>query len=398
MTFAAKAQEIKKELVNWRRHLHQYPELSFEEIKTSTFVAKELDKIPGIKVERGVGYPTAVVGTLSSGSGPTIAVRADIDALPILEQNNVSYRSKNKGVMHACGHDAHTAIALGTAHLLSKSFQKEEIKGKVKFLFQPAEEHVDETGRSGAPYMIQAGGLENVDAAIALHMSPENRFGEVQINDGYSMANVDVFRGDILATGGHGAYPHLGTDPFWMLNQVLQMLYGISGRRITPLESAVISIGSIHGGSTSNVIPDRVKVQGTIRSYTPETRDILRQEIKKAFGIVETMDGRYELEFIQEDPSLNNDSNINNIFKHVIVNNYPDFKIIEKPFGLGGEDFAHIAKEIPASMFFLGCGVKDEKVRNLHTPHFDIDERVLPVGATILAETAKTFLTGSDNS
>nr|WP_156291557.1 amidohydrolase [Oceanobacillus salinisoli] len=384
---------MKANLIKWRRHLHRYPELSFQELETSKFVERELKKIPGMKVEKAVGYSTAVVGTLSSGTGFAIAIRADMDALPIQEQNDVAYRSENDGVMHACGHDAHTAIVLGTAHLLSELFQEGHLQGTVKFLFQPAEEHVDESGKSGAPYMIQAGVLEDVDAAIALHMSPENRFGEVQIHDGYGMANADVFKAKIIASGGHGAYPHLGTDPFWMLTPVLQALYGIPGRRTSPLESAVVTIGSIHGGSTSNVIPTTVEIQGTIRSYTPEVRDTLYEEIQNAFQMVKNFGGDYDLQFIQEDPALKNDPRVNHIIKNVIKDVFSHFHIIDKPFGLAGEDFAHMAQKVPAAMFFLGCAV-DGKLRNLHTPDFDIDERVLPAGASILAEAARRFLTG----
>lgn len=391
-SFTVRAEAIKSELIKWRRHLHQFPELSFEESETSKYVATILESIPGLNVQTAVGYPTAVVGTLSSGDGPTIAIRADMDALPINEENDCHYKSRNEGVMHACGHDAHTAIVLGVARLLSDSLKKGEWSGTVKFLFQPAEEHVDDRGYSGASYMIQGGALDDVDGVIALHVSPEKRFGEVQIHDGYSMANVDVFDASIYATGGHGAYPHLGTDPFWMLSSVLQTIYGITSRRVPPLAPAVISIGSIHGGKVSNVIPSVVDIKGTIRSYDPEIRKILHQELEKAFSIVVNFGGQYDLKLIQEDPSLYNDEKINKIFRDTIHDLHPDFHILEEPFGLGGEDFSHMTKKVPGAMFFLGCSIEDEKVRNLHTPYFDIDERVLPVGASILAEAAKVFL------
>ncbi|WP_245831764.1 M20 metallopeptidase family protein [Oceanobacillus senegalensis] len=392
MTLSKQMERLTADMIYWRRHLHANPELSFQEQETSRFVAKELEKIPGMRVDQRVGYPTAVVGMLSSSPGPTIAIRADMDALPIQEQNDVTYKSKRNSVMHACGHDAHTAIVLGVAKLLSKYFQKGLLQGTVKFLFQPAEEHVDERGYSGAKYMVEAGVLDDVDAAIALHMSPENRVGEIKINDGYSMANVDVFKGKILATGGHGAYPHLGTDPIWMSASVLQALYGITGRRITPLESAVISIGRVQGGTTSNVIPSSMEIEGTIRSYQPEVREHLLKEVENAFKMVKNLGGDYQLQFIEEDPALKNDSEINNIIRKIIENKFPYIQVIEEPFGLGGEDFAHMAKHIPASMFFLGCAIDDGKARNLHTPYFDIDEQVLPIGAMILSEAAKYLL------
>ncbi|WP_188454240.1 M20 metallopeptidase family protein [Virgibacillus oceani] len=383
---------ISKQLVEWRRTLHRFPELSFQELETSSFVADNLRKIPGMHVEVGAGYQTAVVGTLSSGSGPAIAVRADMDALPIQEENNHDYRSIHDGVMHACGHDAHTAIVLGVANLLGESFQAGEIQGTVKFLFQPAEEMADGFGSTGAPYMIQAGALEDVDCVMALHMSPENQLGEVRVHDGYSMANVDVFEAKVIGTGGHGAYPHLGTDPIWMLGPVLQALHGIAARRVSPLDPAVISIGTIRGGAASNVIPSEVVISGTIRSYHPNVRKLLHTELDKAFSLVSALDGKYELTITPEDPALKNDPGVNSLIRATIKDLYPHYTVFETPFGLGGEDFAHMTQAVPGAMFFLGCAVGDGENRDLHTPHFDIDERVLPVGVSILTEAARRFL------
>ncbi|OZU88210.1 peptidase M20 [Virgibacillus indicus] len=390
----ARAEKQTEQLVSWRRRLHKFPELSFQEMATAKFVAQTLEKIPGMKVETGAGYPTAVIGTLSSGSGRSIAIRADMDALPIQEENEKNYKSQNEGIMHACGHDAHTAIALGAARILGESFQRGELQGTVKFLFQPAEEMADELGSTGAPYMIKAGALDGVDRVIALHMSPENQLGEVKVHDGYSMANVDVFEAKIFATGGHGAYPHLGTDPIWMLGPVLQALHGIAARRVSPLDSAVISVGSIQGGSASNVIPSEVELKGTIRSYLPDVRKLLHTELEKAFSLVQVFDGAYDLKITPEDPSLKNDPAVNQLIKRTINNLYPDFTIVDEPFGLGGEDFAHMTNTVPGAMFFLGCAIDDELNRDLHTPHFDIDEKVLPVGVAIMAEAVRRFLSG----
>lgn len=388
----SRAEEMADQLTMWRRKLHTNPELSFQENETAKFVASALEKIPGMEVQTGVGYPTAVVGTLQNGPGPTIAIRADMDALPIQETGAHDYRSVNEGVMHACGHDAHTTIALGAATVLGEYFQAGKLNGTVKFLFQPAEERADDHGSTGAPYMIQAGVLDGVDAVIALHMSPENRIDEVQMHDGYSMASVDVFKGTIFGTGGHGAYPHLGTDPIWVLGPVLQALYGIAARRVSPLEPAVISIGEIHSGSTSNVIPSTVELKGTIRSYHPEVRGILHSELRKAFSMVEALGGAFNLDILPEDPALKNDAVINAFLRGTISDLYPNFTILETPFGMGGEDFAHMTRTVPGAMFFLGCGLPDGKPRNLHTPTFDIDEKCLPVGVSIMAETAIRFL------
>ena len=389
-----RANWISNQLVEWRRTLHQYPELSFQEFQTAKFVAQTLRDIGGIDVQTGVGVDTGVVGVLTSGDGPTIAVRADMDALPIQEENEKAYRSKNDGVMHACGHDAHTAILLGVATILAPLFQSGELKGTVKFVFQPAEESTDEYGLSGSPYMIRAGVYDHVDAAIALHMCPWLPVGAVQINDGYSMANVDVFRGKIYGTGGHGAYPELGTDPIWMLGPVMQALYGITSRKVSSLDAAVISIGRIQAGSASNIIPTEIFIEGTMRSYTPEVRDLLELELKKAFSIVGNLGGSYSLHVERGEPALNNHSVVNRWITKTVSEIYPDFQIVKKPFGLGGEDFGYVSQKIPSSLFFLGCAIQDGVKRELHTPIFDIDEACLPIGTAILAQTVVHFLNG----
>ncbi|GGJ87518.1 amidohydrolase [Lentibacillus kapialis] len=391
-----RAQTMCEQLIEWRQHFHKFPELSFEEVETSCFIAETLEKIPGMQVQTEIGYTTAVMGTLSSGEGSTVVIRADMDALPIQEKNECPYKSVHDGVMHACGHDAHSAIGLGVASLMGELFQTGELEGTIKFLFQPAEEMADRYGSTGAPYMIKAGVLEDADRVLALHMSPEDDVGDVKVHDGYSMANVDVFEALVTGSGGHGAYPHLGKDPVWMLGPVLQVLHGIVARRVSPLDSAVISVGSIQSGAASNVIPSEVHVKGTIRSYHPDVRELLHNEMEKAFSIVKPLDGDYQLTIKPEDPALHNDAGVNQAIRFTIKDLYPDFKILDQPFGLGGEDFAHMTREVTGSMFFLGCATGDEQTRDLHTPHFDIDENVLPIGVSILAETARRFLNGKE--
>jgi amidohydrolase len=385
------------QLIEWRRTFHQHPELSFQEFGTSQLIAETLQKIDGMKVERGIAVETSVVGTLTSGEGPTIAIRADIDALPITEENTTSYCSKNDGIMHACGHDAHTAILLGVATILADLFKKGEVTGTVKFIFQPAEESTDESGLSGSPYMVQAGIYDKVDAAIALHMCPWLPVGDVQMSDGYSMANVDVFEAKIYGTGGHGAYPELGTDPIWMLGPVMQALHGIVARKISALDAAVVSIGQIHAGTASNIIPTEVLIEGTIRSYTPETRDLLALELKKAISIVEHLGGSFSLNIERGEPALNNSALVNQWITEAMLEIYPEIQITKRPFGLGGEDFGYVTQKIPGSMFFLGCAQKEGVQRDLHTPIFDIDETCLPIGTAILGQTAVRFLNGEVN-
>ncbi|MCM3118397.1 M20 family metallopeptidase [Neobacillus sp. MER 74] len=392
------ANELSDRIIEWRRLFHQHPELSFQEFGTSKFVAETLKKIDGLEVETGIGVETSVVATLTQGVGPVIAIRADMDALPIKEENTHHFKSENEGIMHACGHDAHTSILLGTAHLLANKFKKEELKGTIKFIFQPAEESTDDKGLSGSPYMVQAGAYDQVDAAIALHMCPWLPVGAAQVNDGYSMANVDVFSAKIFGTGGHGAYPELGTDPIWMLGVVMQALHGIVARKIPALEAGVISIGQIHAGTASNIIPNEVNISGTIRSYTPEVRDLLSAELNKALSVVESLGGSFTLDVERGEPALFNDTRVNSYLLKSIEEMYPECQIVRRPFGMGGEDFGYVTQKLPGALFFLGSGTADGIKRDLHTPIFDIDENSLAMGAAILAQTAVHFLKDESNS
>ncbi len=388
-----RADELSDELIEWRRHIHQNPELSFQEQETSSFVEEKLKQIDGIDIETGIAG-TGVLATFSNGDGPTIAVRADMDALPIEEQSSQDYRSENDGVMHACGHDAHTAILLGVAQLLGETFNNNESKGTVKLLFQPAEEAPDEDGRTGSSYVVKEDVLSEADAAFALHMCPWREVGEAQVSNGYSMANIDMFKGTIRGSGGHGAYPQQCQDPIWMLGPAMQALYGIVSRKISPLESGVVTIGKVQGGTSTNVIPTEVEVEGTLRSYSPEVRKFLVDEVETAFSVVEPLGGEADVEITHGEPALQNDPQVNTWLKQTMQDLYPSFQVYEGPFGLGGEDFSIVTEEMPGAMFFLGCKNSDDKQRNLHTPEFDIDEACLPYGAAILAETALRYLSG----
>lgn len=385
------AESLFDQLKAWRRYLHEHPELSFEEVETAKFVVKELEKIDNIKIETNVGGH-GVVATLSAGDGPTVAVRADMDALPIQEENDHSFVSKHDEVMHACGHDAHTAMLLGAVHLLADQFKQGQLAGTVKFIFQPAEESTDEHGLSGAPYMIEDGVLEDVESVIALHVCPWHPVGVIQMNNGFSMANVDVFEATIRGTGGHGGYPHLATDPLWMLGAILQMFYGTVGRRISPLDIVAASIGKIEAGAVSNVIPGEVKIEGTLRSYSPESRETLAEEVEQVFKLAESFGGSYEFELEKGEPALNNHMEVNMVIEQAIQEIYPEMDIHWEPFGMGGEDFGYMTEQVPGAMFFLGCSLEDGLDRNLHTSIFDIDENCLPIGTAIFVAAVNRFL------
>lgn len=387
-----KAQALTDELSRLRRDLHQHPELSFQEFRTAALVANTLEEL-GIQVKTGVGR-TGVVGQLGTGDGPTIAIRADMDALPILQRNDVPYKSQTPGVMHACGHDAHTTILLGAAQLLKQSFAAGNWRGNVRFLFQPSEEKFDANGISGGTAMIQDGALDGVDAVIALHVFSHWPAGKCNFQDGYSLASGDAFEAWVRGDGGHGAYPHTGSDPLYMLAPILTALYAIPSRRIDPLQACVVSLGQIRGGETENVIPKEVYLQGTLRCFDPNVRAQLWFEIERAFKLSENLGGSYELKFRKGYTSLYNDAVVNGWLRTTASDLLGKQAVVERPFGMAAEDFAYMAQNVKGAMFVLGAAIDDGLTRNHHTDIFDIDEGVLPIGAAVLAETARRFVCG----
>jgi amidohydrolase len=389
-----KALRIKDEIIRLRRDFHRHPELSFQEFRTAKVVADTLAEIGIDNVRTNVGR-TGVVAQIGSGNGPTIAIRADMDALPIEEAVDIECKSQNPGVMHACGHDAHTAILLGVAHLLRQSYAEEgsQWRGNVRLLFQPSEEFYDDQGISGATAMIADGALEGVDHVIALHMASTEESGKLIFNDGYNTAATDRFEAWVRASGGHGAYPHKAGDPFFMLSAILPLLYGIPSRRIDPLEPCVISLGEIHGGSAFNVIPSEVYVRGTIRTMSPHIREQAGREIEECFKLATAMGGSYEFNLLKGYPPLYNAPQVNEWMRSVTRDLLGKEAIVTKPGGMAGEDFAYMAEIAPGAMFSLGAKV--EGGGDHHTPTFAIDEETLPLGAAVLAETARRFVTGA---
>jgi amidohydrolase len=387
-----RAQQLKDEIIRIRRDLHQHPELSFQEMRTAKVVADTLAEI-GYEVRTGVGR-TGVVGQLGTGTGPTIAIRADMDALPIHEAVDSPYKSQNPGVMHACGHDAHTAILLGVAHLLKQSFAAEDERwqGNVRLLFQPSEESFDAQGVSGGTAMIEDGALVDVDYVLALHVGASDEAGKILFQDGYSLAASDRFEAWVRGDGGHGAFPHRGSDPLFMLSIILPHLYGIPSRRIDPLAACVVSLGVIRGGTAFNVIPNEVYLQGTIRCFSPEVREQLWLELEKSFKLIETIGGSYDFLLHKGYPSMYNDPKVNSWMRTVARDLLGEQAVVDQPFGMAGEDFAYMTQAAPGALFFLGAQVPG--AGSHHTPTFAIDEEVLHLGAATLAETARRFVTG----
>ena len=379
------AHAISEELIEWRRDFHMHPEIGFELHRTSKIVADELEKM-GYRVRRGVGK-TGVVAEIGEG-GKVIAIRADMDALPILEQNEYDYASKNSGAMHACGHDSHTAMALGAALLLSK----EKLPGRVRFLFQPCEETTDEEGKSGAQRMSAEGAMENVDFVIAQHVDPLKPVGTIGINAGPSSGGVDNWYAEIKGIGGHGAHPDQTIDPFYLLAHVILALNAMISRRINPFEPAVVSIGSISGGFTENVIPDSIKLNGTLRFTDEKVHQQIHEEMKRAFDIAKALGGDYELRYEIGGPPMINDKMVSEVIEKTGKDMLGVENVREIEKTLGAEDFGEFLKHAPGAMFTLGTQKKGHESYLVHHPRFDLDERALPIGAAMLVATAKRFL------
>ncbi|MCA0452921.1 MAG: amidohydrolase [Chloroflexi bacterium] len=381
-----RARDMEDTLIEWRRDIHMHPELSFQEFRTANLVADTLREM-GLEVETGVGK-TGVVARIGEGR-PAIGIRADMDALPLQEMNDVVYKSQTPGVMHACGHDAHTAILLGVARLLNN--MEDRPAGEIRLLFQPSEEDEDSDHKSGAVRMIEEGALEELDAVIALHVNSNIPAGQIRVATGPNSASVDSFNATIIGEGCHGAYPHQGVDPVFILAQVINAIHGIRARRINPVRPAVISIGAVHGGSANNVIPDEITLNGTIRSYDDDTREQLWAELEQAFKVTQAFGGDYKLEIIKSYPSQHNDAEVAQLIRSIGVSMLGEDGLYPEEPGMGAEDFAYMTRKAPGAMFSLGAKF-DEVNRPHHSPIFDLDESSFAIGAAILAEAAAQLL------
>jgi amidohydrolase len=379
-----RAQQMQDQLSAWRRDLHMYPEVGFQERRTGARVAEILASL-GYRVRTGVGR-TGVVGDLGQG-GPIIAIRADIDALPLQEENAVPYASQIPGVMHACGHDGNTAIALGAAALLAR----ETFHGTVRFLFQPSEETEDEEGLSGAPRMIEDGAMEDVCAVLGQHVNSRLPVGDVVLGAGASSAGIDNFYLTISGKGGHAGMPHLAVDPVYIAGHVILALKGLTARCLSPFETGVVSIGSIHAGQAENIIPDQVRMVGNIRYMEPKVADKIRAEFERAVQVARALGGDYELEIRTTTWPGVNDEGVVALIRKAAAEVVGEEHIQPREPMLGGEDFGLLLKKAPGAMFGTGCRIEGDE-RQHHNPRFDLDERGLPIGAAILALAACQYL------
>jgi amidohydrolase len=374
--------------VSIRRDVHRHPELGFQEQRTAQLVAERLAAL-GITVRTGIGK-TGVVGDLGAG-GPRIALRADMDALPIQEENEVPYASEVPGVMHACGHDTHVACLLGAAQLLAEEAAAGRLPGQVRFLFQPAEEAMDEEGLSGGMRMADEGVMDGVDAVVGLHVWSEMPVGRIEVREGPATAAVDSFHLVVKGDEAHGAYPHQGIDAVALSAQVINALQTVVSRRLDPTRGRVITVGTIQGGTKENIIAGEVVMTGTIRTFEPETRETLFAELERACGVARALGGDFELTITPGYIAIVNDPEMTALVRQVGMDLLGEENVGESVLEMGAEDFSYFAREAPGCFFTLGGAVAGD-ARIHHHPRFDVDEGCLPVGAALLAETAVRFL------
>ena len=392
MNFLEEAKSREHEMIEMRRRIHIRPELAYHEVATAAFVAKRLGAL-GIETMPGVGG-TGVLGIVRGGKGGrVVALRADMDALPVEEQADVDFRSRVKGVMHACGHDSHVAMLLGAASILAS--HRDELHGTVKFLFQPAEEN---GGRGGAKPMIEDGvmGRPKVDYVFGLHISNRLASGSFGIRAGAAMAAPDTFRLKIKGRGGHGSAPHETVDPVYIAAHVILALQGVSARAIDPVKPFVISVGSIHSGTKENIIPDDAMLEGTIRTLDEQTRKRAKAKVTEvAKAVSQAFGAACEVAF-EEDayPVTYNDPDVTEEVAK-LLETIPGTRLERMDPLLGGEDFSRFLQEAPGTFYYLGTrNPKKGCVYPNHSSRFKIDEEVLKYGAASLAMLASEFTSG----
>lgn len=384
-----RAEQLRERLVGIRRKIHAHPEYGFQEHETARLITETLERL-GLRIQSKVAK-TGVVAELGSGD-PIIAIRADMDALPIQEKTGLPFASQVPRMMHACGHDAHVASALGTAMLLAE----ESFNGTVRFLFQPSEEQKDEEGKSGAMRLLEEGALQNVAAVIALH-TRGIPVGSIGVSSGPAMAANDTITIEILGRAAHGAHPEDGIDAIAIAAQVINAIQQIVSRKLPAIEPAVVSITTIQGGIKENIIAERVELGGTIRSSGGGARQKLISELEKALDVGRVMGATCELRIEEGYPATLNDPAITEAIRTAAKAVLGTENVVELPFDPWAEDFGYITAQTPGSMFWLG--VTSEKMPHpvWHSPAFDLDEDALPVGAAVMAASALHLLKEKSN-
>ncbi|OKO87437.1 M20 aminoacylase family protein [Bradyrhizobium sp. AS23.2] len=379
---------ILPDVVEWRHDLHAHPELAFEEKRTAAFIAERLTSF-GLEVHTGRAG-TGVVGVLRCGNGPSIGMRADIDALPIEEAIGLPYASRHSGRMHACGHDGHTAMLLGAARVLAEARPKE---GTFVFIFQPAEEN-----EGGARVMVEQGLFSRfpVDAVYGAHNWPGLPCGHLAVHAGPVMAAFDTFEATIEGKGSHGAMPHQGVDPITIAAQLQIAWQTIVSRSVSPTDAAVISVTQIHAGDTWNVIPDKLVLRGTVRSFDPQVRDLLEAKMaQRADKICAALDASCRFVYQRRYPAtINSVAEAGTARRAAALAVGGDRVVTDRPPSMGAEDFAFMLEQKPGAYIWIGNG-PDAGGRNLHSPHYDFNDTALPHGIRYWVRLAETICIGA---
>lgn len=378
---------IDDRLRDWRRHLHMHPEVSFHEVETSRYVREQLGSIAGITVSSPT--PTSVMGTLHGAHpGPTIAVRADIDALPITEETTLPFRSRTDGAMHACGHDGHTAILLGLATRLAA--RAHTLHGTVRFLFQ----HAEEIAPGGAEEMVRAGVMDGVDQVIGLHLWATLPVGKIALIAGPMMAAPDTFQCHVIGTGGHAAMPHACVDPIVVGAQIVTAWQQVISRGIDPLDPAVLSVTQFIAGTTFNVIPNSAYLSGTVRTFDPALRASIPQQMERILaGITSAFGATYDFTYEHGYRPVVNDVALTARLADVVRTTFSDDTLVDLRPSMGGEDFSAYQQRAPGVYAFVGAGNVDKGIVYAHHhPKFDIDEDALAIGLTYLEAAVDNLL------
>jgi len=372
--------DIDPQYITWRRDLHQIPELAFEEVETAAYIERELERL-GLKPAR-LGKTGLMADIEGNGAGPTVALRADMDGLPLAEDSGEPFSSRHDGVMHACGHDLHMTILLGTVRAL---VSRHDFPGRVRVMFQPSEERPP----GGAPDLIRRGVLEGVDGVLGLHVWSGYPVGTVALKHGTMMANSDRFRIRVHGRGGHGSEPDTAKDAVLIASQIVVNLQPIVSRRVSPLEAAVVTAGTIQGGVTFNIIAEEAEVTGTVRTLNAGTQALVEQEIRVVAESTARMHGaRVDVEYLHGYPAVINHASVVDGWREALAG---AVHLIEPRPSMGGEDFAYYLKERPGAFAFLGAA-PDGEVFPHHSPHFRASEAALPIGVTVLERGARYFL------
>ena len=386
--FRAEAEQMREQLVAWRRDFHMHPELGYQEHRSAEIITERLRQL-GYQVQTGIAH-TGIVGLLQGKeAGPVVMVRFDMDALPIKEESEAEYASQNPGIMHACGHDAHMSIGMGVATLMAQ--RQSTMTGTLKLVFQPGEE-----GMNGAEKMVREGVLElpRPDVFLSTHVWNDKLVGTMDVTPGAVMAAADRWTCTVRGKGGHGAMPHQTIDPVVTTAQIVTALQTIVSRNISPLETAVVSVGTVHGGDAFNIIPAQVDLTGTVRTYNPEVRTRIVERMHQVVKSVAAACGaEVELEIIPLTPAVTNDPEVTAVVRTAaeVVTDAENISSGERT--MGSEDAAYFMREVPGCYFFLGAANPERGLdAPHHNPRFDIDEDVLPLGVAVLMQALAHYL------